>query len=179
MLSDKEHWGKSPTSAYTEVLVRGSWGAKHVYLGTPLVRKPQTHSPKSLATSLWQSLFPHPRPFLAARVFLEPHSWWKGGICTLVEWPKTQTIFLSCKTPDVARNRTDREFPFPHATDRPQGCSTVPPFSVLAEAELRQWQLHPSRATSWEAGTSLRDKFNLEKQPAEWHADQRGIAELN
>lgn len=77
------------------------------------------------------------------------------------------------------QGRPDREFPFPHATDRPQGCSTVPPFSVLTEAGLQQWQLHPRRATSWEAGTSPRDKFNLEKQPAEWHADQRGIAELN
>jgi len=69
--------------------------------------------------------------------------------------------------------------PFPCARDRPHGCRTVPPVAALTEAELQQQQLRAERATAWEAGTSPRDKFNLEKQPAEWHADHRGIVELN
>lgn len=65
------------TSACMEALVRGN---VHKELGrqrscawrTPLFRKPQTHSPKSLATSLWQSLFPQ-KPDL----FLQPVCFWK------------------------------------------------------------------------------------------------------
>lgn len=68
----------------------------------------------------------------------------------------------------------DREFRFPHATGYKAALpSLIPHFSVLVEAELQQQQLHPSQATPRGARTSLRDKFNLENQPAEWHAEQR------
>lgn len=74
------------------------------------------------------------------------------------------------------QNGTDREFRFPRATGHKAALPPpFPRFSVLVGAELQQQQLHPRQAVPWGAGTSLRDKFNLENQPAEWHAEQSSV----
>lgn len=147
-----------------------SWGT-----GSGIAESLKLIPPKSLARSLLQSPFPHPRPFLAARVFLEPRSRWSQGVRTLTEWPEIRPSFISCKAPDVARpgQTGNSRFLMPQAGHK----AAVPslPFLHLQRLGCSNGSFTPGQPPPGKLG----DKFNLEKQPAEWHADQRGTAELD
>lgn len=57
--------------------------------------------------------------------------------------------------------------------------AAVPSLSFLCLQRLSCNNVSSSPGEEPPPGTSLRDKSNLEKQPAGWHADQRSIAELS
>lgn len=57
--------------------------------------------------------------------------------------------------------------------------AAVPSLSILCLQRLSCNNVTSTEGEEPPPGTSLRDKSNLEKQPAGWHADQRGIAELS
>lgn len=123
------------------IMCSGNWGAKEILSSIP---------PKSLAMSLLQSnstpqTCPYSPCVSGAQQPMKP-------ICSHPQGVSRDMAELhQLQGSRCGQAETDREFPFSYAPDKPQGCSTIPFFPVLAEAELQQCQYHcRQEATSWD-----------------------------